>query len=139
MTKYTAHTISVPDPRTNLPILIRLLLPPYLSQRFHPFIDNFTIAPADVPLLLCLPVDRTHLPEEIQTNNWPSIRHKEAPCYTCRQPLWVGPEQAVHRGLRVCFYCVELRTQILAAAGVPVEYDLHHLNDADATTPRRRY
>lgn len=109
--------LSLPDPSTGLPLLLSMDLRPHLADRFDIYLDRMTVpGVAGLPLLLGVPADRRFL-HGPQTQLWPSVEHTMCVCYVCDQMMWIGPRQRNVDGIRICGYCVELRSTIFAAAG----------------------
>lgn len=55
-------------------------------------------------------VDRSVLPKEIDGVPMPvpSIEHVMKECAVCGDGIWLGPRQAQHPGIRLCYICISI-------------------------------
>ncbi len=117
MDEYSVHVVPITDPTTGVPILLRLNLPGFMSERLPLFLIRSSVEEfRDLPLLLCLPIDRRFLAPDVARDIWPSVDHREDNCFFCTGSIWLGPQQENIAGLPSCVYCVHLREMLFDAA-----------------------
>lgn len=87
-----------------------------------------------VALIPGVNVDRSVLPKEIDGVPMPvpSIEHVMKVCAVCGDDIWLGPRQAKHAGIRLCYICISIYQAVHG------EVKPQALNPGIDDVPRRR-